>query len=167
MKSTRYNDEFVSLVYSLVNDALDILPDDLEKLILKEEDLNLIMEGAVTYEGGGEINFSLTPNHFGVQASYVVLNIFGSPPSNVTIPQSIYYEGYDSDDNFPKRIRRGVEHIQNSENKSRDMYNLALNLLVDMWITNFKKGGYKIGNLPKEGVYLRNSNEKLYCYEEV
>jgi hypothetical protein len=42
---------------------------------------------------------------------------------------------------------------------------LALNLILNLWLTNFTKAGEKI-SAPKEGVYLRDSDERLYCYEE-
>jgi hypothetical protein len=163
----RYNYDFISFVYNLINDALDLLPDDLEKIILKDQKVDVLLEGALAFDPQqSSLKHSLEPINFGAQASYIVLHIYGGIPVNAAIPQAIYYNGFDSSENFSGRIVEGKKDLARSSHLDRDKYNLALNLLTDIWLVNLKKSGQKITDLPKEGVYLRDANEELYLYEE-
>lgn len=167
VQNFRYNYDFISFVYNLINDALDLLPDDLEKMILKDQGVEALMEGALTFDPQeSSLKYSLAPINFGAQASYVVLNIYDGVPVNVVIPRAIYYDGFDGGEIFSSRIIEGKKALARSSHLHRDKYNLALNLLTDIWLANFKKSGQEVTDLPKEGVYLRDANEELYLYEE-
>lgn len=167
VQNFRYNYDFISFVYNLINDGLDLLPDDLEKMILKDQGIDALMEGALTFDPQEtSLKYSLAPINFGAQASYVVLNIYDGIPKNAVIPRAIYYDGFEGGENFSGQIIEGKKALARSIHLHRDKYNLALNLLTDIWLTNFKKSGQEVTDLPKEGVYLRDANEELYLYEE-
>jgi hypothetical protein len=167
LQNFRYNYDFISFVYHLINDALDLFPDDLEKIILKDQKVDVLLEGALTFDPQEpSLKYLLEPMNFGAQASYVVLHIYGGAPVNAVIPQAIYYNGFDGSENFSGRIAEGKKGLAKSSHLDRDKYNLALNLLTDIWLVSLKKSGQKITGLPKQGVYLRDGNEELYLYEE-
>ena len=90
----------------------------------------------------------------------------GGVPVNGVIPEAIYYNGFNRDDNFSGRIIEGGKQVEKSSRPDRDRYNLALNILTDLWLVDFEKSGQKITDPPREGVYLRDAHEDLYLVEE-
>ena len=163
----RTNYDFISFVYNLINDAIDLLPADLEKLVLQGRKVDSLLAGALAFDPQQKsLRFSLEPSNLGAQASYVVFQIYGGAPVNAVIPQAVYYNGFDRGENFSGRIIEGRRQIEKSSRPDRDRYNLALNVLTDLWLVDFEKSGQKITDLPREGVYLRDAHEDLYLVEE-
>lgn len=162
-----HSDEFVSLIYSLINDAVDQLPEDLQNKIAKDGNLDPIMEGVNSFDPFAKpINHSVNPNNFGAQACYILKEIYGeSNLKDVVIPQAIYFEGFSDMDDIEKEIKNKMSNLLKSQPFYRGQYNLALNLIVNVWLNDFKKSGEIISKIPKEGVYLRDSNGNLYFYE--
>jgi len=69
------NDEFLDLIYALVNDALDILPSDLQTQVTATDSVEKIMQGAINPGPTTKPNFSVSPANFGAQAAYVSIGI--------------------------------------------------------------------------------------------
>ena len=163
----RTNYDFISFVYNLINDALDLLPVDLEKRVLQGGKADPLLAGALAFDPQQKsLKFSLEPSNLGAQASYVVFQIYGGAPVNAVIPQAVYYNGFDRGEDFSGRIIEGRRRIEKSSRPDRDRYNLALNILTDLWLLDFEKSGQKITDPPREGVYLRDAHEELYLVEE-
>ena len=166
LEDFRTNYDFISFVYNLINDAMDLLPADLEKLVLQDRKVDRLLAGALSFDPlDKSLKFSREPSNLGAQASYIVFQIYGGVPVNAVIPQAVYYNGFDRSINFSDRIIEGKKQIEKSSRLDRDRYNLALNVLTDLWLMDLEKSGRKITDLPKEGVYLRDANEDLYLVE--
>ncbi len=159
------DEAFTFLISRLIIDALYLLPVSIKRLIKKNK--KAIIEDAVTYYR--EKKF---PKHYpesqdlGGQASYTLMKVYGKKPTKITIPRAIYYDGFEEGWDFNNKLVKGKKQLNTSRNLSRDTYNLALNLLVNLWLSNLRKSRKKISPLPKEGVYLRDANKRLYLYEE-
>jgi len=163
----RTNYDFISFVYNLINDALDLLPADLEKVVLRGRKVDSLLAGALAFDPRQKsLRFSPEPSNCGAQASYVVFQVYGGVPVNALIPQAVYYSGFDRGENFSGRIIDGGRQIEKSSRPDRDRYNLALNVLTDLWLVDFEKSGQKITDPPREGVYLRDAHDDLYLAEE-
>jgi hypothetical protein len=163
----RTNYDFISFFYNLINDAIDLLPDDLEKLVLQGRKGDSLLAGALAFDPQHKsLRVSLEASNLGAQASYVVLQIYGGAPVNAVIPQAVYYNGFDRGENFSERIIEGRRQIERSSHPDRDRYNLALNVLTDLWLVDLEQSGQKITDPPIEGVYLRDAHEDLYLVEE-
>jgi len=147
MKSDLQTQESLRLVKTLVRDAFALLPEGLRKQIRRQ--MNSLVEDAK----------SLSP-------AYIVSKIYDAGIEDTAIPQVIYYEGFKSIDNIESRIVEGKSHFIDPEKRYRDQYNLAVNLLVNLWLTNLKKSGAQIQKIPKEGIYLRDSRGELYIYQK-
>lgn len=165
---TSMNKDFVSLVFDIVNDVLDLMPEEWAQQISPAEKLDKIINSVSNFDSSKlPFNDSIEPDNMGIQAAYVVEKVFGKiPPKNIKIPQTVYYEGFKGSDNLEDRIRETMSKISSSKNIFRDKYNLALSIMTDLLINDFIYSGEKIGKLPKEGVYLRDSKGNLYLYEE-
>lgn len=85
---------------------------------------------------------------------------------DLSIPEVIYYEGFKNIQNIENIVREESSKLTNSEKLYRDQYNISLNLLVNLWLTNLKKSMDRIRKIPKEGIYLRDSTGELYFHEE-
>ena len=163
----RTNYDFISFVYNLINDALDLLPPDLEKLVLQGRKVDSLLAGALAFGPQQKsLKFSPEPSNLGGQASYVVFQVYGGVPVNALIPQAVYYNGFDRNENFSGRITEGSRQIEKSSRPDRDRYNLALSILTDLWLLDLEKSGQKITEPPREGVYLRDAHIDLYTVEE-
>jgi len=81
---------------------------------------------------------------------------------DLSIPEVIYYEGFKNIQNIENIVREESSKLTNSEKLYRDQYNISLNLLVNLWLTNLKKSMNRIRKIPKEGIYLRDSTGELY-----
>jgi len=167
LEDFRTNYDFISFVYNLINDALDLLPADLGKLVLQGRKVDFLLAGALAFDPQQKsLRFSLEPSNLGTQASYVVFQVYGGVPANAVIPQVVYYNGFGGEENFSGRIIEGRGQIEKSPHPERDRYNLALNVLTDLWLVDIEKSGQKIKDPPREGVYLRDAHEDLYLVEE-
>jgi hypothetical protein len=99
--------------------------------------------------------------------SYIVRRIYKTDEiKDLAIPEVIYYEGFKNIENIENIVREESSKLTNSERLYRDQYNISLNLLVNLWLTNLKKSMNRIRKIPKEGIYLRDSTGELYFHEE-
>jgi hypothetical protein len=169
MKSSQLDEQMISLIQSLVNDAIELMPDSLKKKAFTESAFDSIMEGGINFDRKTfSLQFSDDQDNLGAQASYVALRtleISGQKPSVITVPQTIFYEPFDEKLNPEKWFLAVKEDLKKSQNLNRDTYNLALRLIVGLWLMDFKKAGSKVDKKPREGVYLRNSDNRLYFYQ--
>lgn len=159
--------EFQSLSYALINDVLDLIPDEISDTIQDEHNINEIMVGIGNPGPKALPSFSIERRNLGSQVAYIVLLVYGNEIKNITIPQSIYYTQEDSDKNINMRIKNGLYLIKKNpvSNSQRDLYNLALNIIIDLWIMDFSKKGFH-AERPNDGVYLRDSQNNLYPYKD-
>jgi hypothetical protein len=158
------NDDFSEIVYALINDALDLLPDKLKVMIGGDDSIDEIMVGIENPGPKTKPSFSTNKRNLGAQVAYVTILVFGVNARNAAIPQSIYYDAIGPRGDVNKRIDDGLKQLAKSDSVSRDRYNLALNLVVDLWFKDFNEQGLMM-SAPTKGVYLRDSNNNLYLYE--
>jgi hypothetical protein len=160
--------DFDNLTICLVNDALDLIPHKWANKITSDGSLQKTMNSLQTSELSKiEFNESIEPRNLGIQAARVINKIWGgNPPDNFKVPQVVYYDGFKGIENIDEKIRARLKEISGSKNELRDKYSLALNLITDIWINNFIFAGENIVGIRKKGVYIRDSNENLYLYEE-
>ena len=162
----RGNYDFISFVYNLMSDALDLLPDDLENLVLKGQKVDSLLAGALAFDPWEKgLKFSIEPSNLGAHAAYIVLQIYGEVPINVVIPQAVYYSGFEKSEDVSGRISDAKRLMEKSTHTDRDRYNLTLSILTDLWLLDIEKSGQKIKDPPKEGVYLRDRDDELYLVE--
>jgi hypothetical protein len=165
-KKQVFNDYLEALIYSLINDALDLIPGNYRNAMVGDEDIDEIMEGAINYDFSIPLNYSISPENFGAQAAYIAIMVYGKEPTEeIKIPEAIYYKGFIPLKDIEEQISEGKEQLRKSEVLYRDQYNLALNLVVNIWIETLRSSGRAIKNRPKEGVYIRNSDNNLYPYD--
>lgn len=165
MRRFRNGEGFICLVSCLIIDAFYLLPASIRRLIKKNK--KTIIEDAVTYYQEKKFpKHSPGSKDLGAQASYTLMQVYGKKTAHKTKPQSIYYDGFEEDFDFNNKLVKGKKDLNNSKNLSRDIYNLAINLLVNLWLQNLRQSGKTISSTPKEGVYLRDAKEKLYLHEE-
>jgi hypothetical protein len=147
MKSDLQTQHTLTLVQTLTRDALALLAEDLRKQIRKQ--MKSLVEDAKS-----------------PSTTYVVSKIYDTGIEDAAIPEIIYYEGFKNIDNIESRILKGKSNFKDPEKLYRDQYNLALNLLVNLWLTNLKKSDAQIQKIPKRGIYLRDSTGELYLHQE-
>lgn len=158
---------FASLAYSLVKDTLDFLPVRWARKVVPDGQPSTIVNFIAECDFSKlQINDSIESRNFAAHVGYIIIKIYGKPPlENIQIPQTVYYDGFNAVDNLEKKISESMPVILKSEYGYRDKYNLALNLMLNMWIDYFIMAGYEMKNMPVEGVYVRDSYNKLYLYE--
>ncbi len=147
MKSNAQTQDTPSLAQTLLRDALTLLP----------EDLRSQFQARIGSLSGNDERPSL---------AFILGKIYGADIEGVPVPVVVYYEGFRSIESVETRIKEGKREITNPEQLYRDQYNLALNLLVNLWLTDLRKDNSQVQTIPKEGVYLRDSSGELYFYQE-
>ena len=167
MDTSQSDDNFAELLSTLLDDTLGIIPIQLAQKIAPDDNLDSLMEGAFSHEPAG-MNF-LTSTDLGAQAAYVVDMVYGEDlKEGYTIPQSIYLETINlQKETVSGAINKRKNKLSGSSNPNRDKYNLCLNVLINLWIENFSRQNRSaVYKKPKEGVYLRDNDLKLYPYME-
>jgi hypothetical protein len=166
MKIEKPNEYLTSLILALIDDAVDLLPDEYRDSIIKDGNIDAIVEGSINYDPSQSLNKSLDSSNLGGEAAYIARKIYSEDPKEeILIPQSIYYEGFSPVKDLEQSIEKGKNNLKKAEVLYRDQYNLALNLLVNLWIENIKYSKKILKKMPKEGVYLRDEENDLYPYD--
>lgn len=156
----------VSLVSGLVKDAFALLPVALYRK-LPDTEKKRITSVALAKFGRGEIPDQSPLPYLVRQASLIVSRIYGNTQKAALIPQTIYYEHPEGVFDLEKSLAHAIHELRESNNIERDRYNLALNLLVNGFLSYVSSLGLKASPAPKEGLYLRDFSNSLYCHEEV
>ena len=170
MDTSQGDDNFAELLSTLLDDTLEMIPIKLAKKIAPDDNLDSLMEGAFSDEPAG-MNF-LTSTDLGAQAAYVVDMVYMVNEEGLkegyTIPQSMYFEVINlQKETVSGAIKKRKNKLSGSNNPNRDKYNLCLNVLINLWIENFSRQNRSVVyKKPREGVYLRDNDHKLYPYME-
>ena len=163
-------DSFISLVYSVINDAVDLFAERPKQMILANDGLNQMMEAAESYDPSFKPSIlAFNSSNLGVHAAYVVEQVYGMEDlTGAIVPRTVYFRGIQkvSLDDIEKTVRKENSGMTNKETIYRDKYNLALSLVVSLWVRDFEGSGYRLTSPPKEGVYPRDKNGDLYLYAE-
>jgi hypothetical protein len=158
---------FISITYTLINDAFDLLP-SVAAGLQEDDGIDEIIDSTMNSTLSSSTNFSLDPKNCGTQLAQIIIQVYGDDPSeDVMLPQSVYYEGYKTPRNISNVIKIALNKMGNKPTDYRDKYNLALNIYVNQLITDYKQSNKRLPKVPKEGVYLRNDDEHLYPYEVI
>jgi hypothetical protein len=158
------NEIELALVYSVVTDCIDLLPDDVS-VMLTDPNLDPILEGARDFNSPSQTpTYSMNQANLGWQAAFVVRQLYnGKPPINLKAPASVYYDAV-SEPNVTKRIRVTKTELSSIDRTDKNFYRAAVNLTLDLWLEDLRKSGQTVVT-PTEGVYIRDEENHLYLYE--
>jgi len=158
----------MQLTYSILDDAVDLGPVKLQKMITPQDSLEEAMKGAREFGKDDQLPKPLlSAADYGAAVAYVIRELYGEEVQDFYIPQAVYYNGFSKVDNLKKAFEKAKNAIKISKISKRDRYNEALSLIINIWI-NHTPGIKKSGTtMPKEGVYLRDDDNMLYPYNGV
>ncbi len=127
----------------LMKDALSLLPDGLRERIQKEPEI--------------------------VQPESIIEKIYNET-EKIAIPELVYYNGFEDIKDVNDAIEQGKRRFGHYENRFKDRYNLAINVLINVWLTHLKNSNIQHSNvkisLPKEGLYSRDLKGTLHYQEQ-
>ncbi len=127
----------------LVKDALSVLPNGWRESIQKKLEID--------------------------QPESIIKGIY-EETEKIAIPEIIYYNGFEGIEDINGAIEKGKKGFGHYENRFKDRYNLAINVLINVWITRLKSSNIQDSNiripLPKEGLYSRDLKGTLHYQEQ-
>jgi hypothetical protein len=114
----------------------------------------------------GKINEYNTAHAFGVMACFIAETI--SPDNFRTpqhlIPDDVKYDGFQEIDNVKSNITSLIENYRNpcmhkwDKDLMEDLYNVAVNEIVDYWTSAWEKSGYQTGTSALKGQEISHQN---------
>ena len=155
--------QFVDLAYALINDAVCIVSPHVKVRMGGNDSIREMMKGIECLGPRSIPSSSVSERNLGLQAACVVLAVYGRQPSEVEIPESILYEGAGVSGDFHARMKRGLHKLRKSDDKRKDRYNLAFNLVVDLWLKAFAEHKL-LATFPARRSYRRDTEKSLqFC----
>jgi Flp pilus assembly pilin Flp len=155
--------EFIDLACALISDALCLTSPHLKVKIEGDNTIREMMKGM---EGLGQKplpSASVSERDLGLQVGYVILAVYGKQPSEVEIPETLIYEGLGASKDYQARLRGGIRKLRRSDDPRKERYNLAFNLVVDLWFKAFLRKEL-IVSLPARGTYRRDRSKNLQLF---
>jgi len=158
--------QFVDLAYALINDAVCIVSPHVKVRMGGNDSIREMMKGIECLGPRSIPSSSVSERNLGLQAACVVLAVYGKQPSDVEIPENILYEGAGVAGDFQARLKRGLHKLHKSDDRQRDQYNIAFNLVVDLWLKAFAEHKLLV-TFPSRGSCRRDTEKNLrlftYC----
>jgi hypothetical protein len=162
------HDPTVQLTYALLDDAIDLVPAVLRSKIALNNSLDAAMQGAEHFKKDIQLPISLlSAKDYGAVAAYCISGIYGEDIKDFYVPQAVYFNGMAKVDDLKKALSKAKAAIKASKMSERDRYNESLSLIVNLWINRTPGMPSKKTMAIKEGVYLRDKDDRLYPYSEV
>jgi hypothetical protein len=160
----RLNEIELALVYAVITDCIDLLPDDIA-VMLTDPNLDPILKGASDFNLPAQtLTYSMNQANLGWQAAFVVRQLYGGkPPTNLTVPASVYYDAND-EPNVLKRLNATKTELSSKNRTDKNFYRASVNLTLDLWLEDLRQSGQTVMT-PTEGVYIRDEENHLYFYE--
>lgn len=157
--------QFVDLTYAIVNDAICIISPHIKVKIGGNDSVQEMMRGIDCLCSQTRPSLSVSERNLGLQAACVIYAVYGKVPSEITIPENILYEGAGVKGDAHTRQKRGLNSLRESGDKLTDQYNLAFNLVVDLWLKAFAEHKLLV-TFPPRGAYRRDieKNLRLFSY---
>ena len=156
----------VQLTHALLDDAIDLVPAALRSKIALNDSLDAAMQGAEGFRKDSQLPASLlSARDYGAVAAYCINEIYGEDIKDFYVPNAVYFNGMAKVDDLKKALSKEKAAIEASTMIERDRYNESLSLIVNLWIT--RTSGKPSKKTMKEGVYLRDNDDRLYPYSEV
>lgn len=159
-KAARSFTPFEEIVFSLVIDSLDLLPQNAGSKVYE-----VILKGIEIPDQYDVIDknvlFSSKKEEIAMVAGLIVQIVYGENISKeAVIPQAVLF--IPRDKVAYADITAVKSRLSSSENRNLDAYNACLNLLVSSISSN-----YGIQQKGREGLYLRDSKNNLYFHKNV
>ncbi len=155
--------EFVDLACALISDAMCLVSPHLKVKIGGDGTIREMMKGMENLGKEPLPSASVSEEDLGLQVAYVILAVYGKQPSGVGIPDNLLYEGLGASRDYPARLKRGLQKLRGSGDPRKERYNLAFNLVVDLWFKAFLRKEL-IVSLPARGSYRRDRSKNLQLF---
>ena len=155
--------EFIDLACALISDALCLVSPHLKVRIDGDGTIREMMKGMEGLCRKPLPSASVSERDLGLQVGYVLLAVYGKQPSGVEIPDNLIYEGLGASRDYQSRLKRGLQKLRGSGDPRKERYNLAFNLVVDLWFKAFLRKEL-IVSLPARGTYRRDRSKNLQLF---
>jgi hypothetical protein len=114
-------------------------------------------------------NFRM-PNRFGLLACYIAETIYSDDFIDRVslIPKKVVYDGFHEVSNVDASLSNLIVKYRKPYGHSRDkrvtdyLYNVAVNQIVDHWVSAWQQGGKKPGLLTRRGSKISHENMVIY-----
>ena len=160
MDTRTRSSDFDVLISHLISDAFHILPEKLREVVMAG-DPSKFNPSLMSDTGRLKELQRLLDLAHGIGAK-----LYGENPGRVHIPQTIYFERMQGSFSLEERFLSAACELASSSDLGSDKYNLAVNLLVNGLLSGISPLAAQHSSVPKEGVYLRDSDGTLHLHEE-
>ncbi len=137
---------------------------------IKPQDTKRLYNSLVRDLREGKLRDFNTTHRFGLLACNIAETIYSDKfiASTTLIPKKVVYDGFQPVNNLDASISRLVKKYRKPYGHSRDkqvtdyLYNVAVNQVVDHWISAWQASGKKPGLLTRRGAQISHENIVIY-----
>ena len=123
----------------------------------------------------GKVDDFHMSNRFGLLACFIAETIYSDKFIDRVslIPKIVVYDGFHEVSNVDASLSSLIVKYRNPYGHSRDkrvtdyLYNVAVNQIVDHWISAWQEGGKKPGLLTRRGSKISHENTVIYNLKQV
>jgi hypothetical protein len=157
--------------FELVHDGIHFADRNKHALSsIRPDDTKVLYDATVNDLREGKLNDENTIHRFGVLACFVAETIYpdNSKASSSLVPKKVVYDGFQKVANVDSNVSRLVTKYRKPYRHSRNrqvtdfLYYVAVNEIVDHWISAWKAGGKEPGLLSPQGTKIARKNAVIH-----
>ena len=169
--SPKYLRSYLTVNFTAVHEGIHFADRNKEAAAsIRNQDTKKLYNRIVRDLSQGKGNDFHTPHRFGLLACFIAETIYSDRfiARTSLIPKKVIYDGYHEVSNIDTSLSRLVVKYKKPYGHSRDkrvtdyLYNVAVNEIVDHWISAWQAGGEKPGLLTRRGSKISHENTVIY-----
>ena len=137
---------------------------------IRNEDTKKLYNRIIRDLRQGKVNDFHTPHRFGLLACFIAETIYSDRFIDHTslIPKKVVYDGFHKVSDIDASLSNLIVRYRKPYGHSRDkrvtdyLFNVAVNQIVDHWISAWQAGGEKPGLLTRRGSKISHENTVIY-----
>ena len=158
--SPKYLRSYLTVNFTAVHEGIHFADRNKEAASsIRNEDTKKLYNRIIRDLRQGKVNDFHTPHRFGLLACFIAETIYSDRFIDRTtlIPKKVVYDGFHEVSNVDASLSNLIVKYRNPYGYSRDkqvtdyLYNVAVNQIVDHWISAWQAGGQKPGLLTRRG----------------
>lgn len=173
--SPKYLRSYLTVNFTAVHEGIHFADRNKETASsIRPQDSKKLYDRIVKDLRQGKVNDFHMPNRFGLLACFIAETIYSDKFIDRVslIPKKVVYDGFHEVSNVDASLSSLIVKYRNPYGHSRDkqvtdyLYNVAVNQIVDHWISAWQKGGKKPGLLTSRGSMISHENTVIYNFKK-
>ena len=173
--SPKYLRSYLTVNFTAVHEGIHFADRNKEAASsIRNQDTKKLYDRLVKDLRQGKVSDFHTPHRFGLLACFIAETIYSDKfiARTSLIPKKVVYDGFHKVSNVDTSLSMLIVKYKKPYGHSRDkkvtdyLFNVAVNQIVDHWISAWQAGGQKPGLLTRRGSKISHENTVIYNFKK-